>query len=251
MTPPEALHVVLLGIMIRLYEFIKDNLTDAQHLVLRSAIANIIQMNSSQGQKTSMPDFSKFATGNISQGHLSGKQKYGRIFVLYMALLKSSLYNSFKGKKGKKPKTNKKKVKKKVGEKSSKIALSKNITAHVDVESGSANDDDTPPEVYPDSEEESVNEEENCNEVDDTNSIDSDNPKKFPEIVVVAAAKEPSPPTIIFDLEKYEAIVSLLEQMMGLYEWLTRKGGHAKSAFIGGSNSPVANRLVAFMQTYK
>jgi len=38
---------------------------------------------------------------------------------------------------------------------------------------------------------------------------------------------------------------------MGLYEWLTRKDGHAKSAFIGGSNSPVAKRLVAFMETYK
>jgi len=201
--------------MIRLYKFIKDNLTDAQHLVLRSAIADIIQMISSQGQKTSMPDFSKFATGNISQGHLSGQQKYGRIFVLYMALLKSSGYNSFKEKrKERNPRQIKKKKRKKVVEKLSKIALSKNITTNVDVESGTANDDDKPLEVHPDSEEESVNEEENCNGVGDTNSIDSDDPKNVPEIVVIAVAKRTHPSHNFFDLDKYQAIVSLLEQMV-------------------------------------
>ena len=226
-TPPDALHVVLLGIMIRLYQFFKANLSKEQESIIQTAIAEIIQMNSGQGAKTDMPDFSKFATGNINQGHLSGKQKYARIFVLYMALLKTSVYNSFKGKRGKKPKTNKKKT---VGKK-----------IEFDIE-------EMDQQESTDADADADNMEE-----DDTNSVDSDDPDNYEEIIDMDddATPVPSPNAITFDEDTYAALVSLLEQTLGLYEWLTKKGGHAKSAFIGGSSSPVAMRLTSFMETYR
>lgn len=235
-TPPDALHVVLLGIMIRLYQFFKGNLSKEQESIIQSAIAEIIQMNSGQGAKTDMPDFSKFATGNINQGHLSGKQKYARIFVLYMALLKTSVYNSFKGKRGKKPKTNKSKS---VGKKVITKEATKNLEA-VDIEF--VNEEINEAEASSDNVAE-----------DDTNSVDSDDPKNYKEIIDMDddAVPVPSPNAITFDEDTYAALVSLLEQTLGMYEWLTKKGGHARSAFIGGSSSPVAMRLTAYMETYR
>jgi len=78
---------------------------------VEKAIAKIVTVQLKQGLAKDYPEL-LFATGNIGQGHLSGKQKYAHIFVVYLALLKTEVFNMFGNKKGKTPKS-KKETKKK------------------------------------------------------------------------------------------------------------------------------------------
>lgn len=87
-------------------------MTGEQKAAVEKAIAEIVTVQLRQGLSKDYPECSKFATGNIGQGHLSGKQKYARIFVLYLAMLKTEVFNTFRNKNGKMPKLKKEKKRK-------------------------------------------------------------------------------------------------------------------------------------------
>jgi len=91
------------------------------------AISEIVTVQLRQNLAKEFPECSKFASGNIGQGHLSGKQKYARIFVLYLALLKTEVFDKFRNKKGKLPKSKKAKKKEEpIAEASTAISDAKN-----------------------------------------------------------------------------------------------------------------------------
>ena len=246
-SPPEPLHVILLGIMIRLYQFFKANLTAEQWKVIQSAVSETVVVHMAQGKRSEFPDCCKFTTGNIDQGHLSGKQKYARIFIMYLVMLKKSTFEFFEDKKGKKPKTKKKKrVIKKTTEKGSvlptvpKSSRKKMVPAVAE----KAADNHVPEEKEDDV---SVD----GGDDDSLKSVDSDDPKLYDNEETDQSMPEVIPDPVTFSLEMYGHLVRLLEETLSLYQWLTKKGGHAKIAFLGGSKSAVAMRLIRYMDTYK
>ena len=54
-----------------------------------------------------------------------------------------------------------------------------------------------------------------------------------------------------FDETTYNSLVGLVEECLCFYQWLTKEDGHLKTAFIGGSKSPIALRLQQFMEMYR
>jgi len=112
-TPPETLHAVLLGIMVRLFQFFDANLTEKHWKNLLEEIPFIVSSIGKQSCVSEYPDCRKFKTGNLGQGHLSGKQKYARIVLIYIAMCRTSVFESFEHTYGKTPKLSKGKISKK------------------------------------------------------------------------------------------------------------------------------------------
>jgi len=112
-TPPEPLHAVLLGIMVRLFQFFDANLTEKYWKILLDEIPSIVSSIGQQSCVSEYPDCRKFKTGNLGQGHLSGKQKYTRIVLIYIALSRTSVFKSFEHTNGKTPKLSKGQISKK------------------------------------------------------------------------------------------------------------------------------------------
>ena len=226
--PPEPLHVVLLGILVRLFQFFDANMTGEQKAAVEKAIAEIVTVQLRQGLSKDYPECSKFATGNIGQGHLSGKQKYARVFVLYLALLKTEVFNTFRNKNGKMPKSKKENKKKDAEEEAVVVILPEAPMEGVvsDDESSDGEDDES----------DSDDEDRYVHDL----SADDD--------VIIDAVK---PFKQTFDEDTYNALVGLVEECLCMYQWLTKEDGHLKMAFVGGHESPIAIRLEQFMETYK
>ena len=227
--PPEPLHVVLLGILVRLFQFFDANMTGEQKAAVEKAIAEIVTVQLRQGLSKDYPECSKFATGNIGQGHLSGKQKYARIFVLYLAMLKTEVFNTFRNKNGKMPKSKKEKKR-------------KETCVEEEVE-----------DILPNAPMEGVVSDDDSSDEEDSDS-DSDDEDRYvhdftgDEDVIVDAVK---PFKQTFDEDTYNSLVGLVGECLCMYQWLTKEDGHLKMAFVGGHKSPIAIRLEQFMETYK
>lgn len=185
-------------------------------------------------------------------------------------MLKKSTFEFFEDKKGKKPKTKKKKrVIKKIPVKGPvplPVHKSKFSGTHRMKSSNKKKNEHANKEEEDDSTQRSKARKNNVatpeekedestvdgRDSDSLGSIDSDDP----ELYATAETGDKSPPEVLpdpitFTLEKYGHLVSLLEETLSLYQWLTKKGGHEKSAFIGGSKSAVALRLIRYMDAYK
>ena len=89
-TPPELLHVFYLGICEYLYEGFMDTLSTQMILEL-DAISKEAVRESKQFPRSKFPDISCFRKGiRYSQLMITGKEKMGRIFLIYLCLQKSS-----------------------------------------------------------------------------------------------------------------------------------------------------------------
>ena len=229
-TPPEPLHAVLLGIMVRLFQFFDANLTEKHWKILMEEIPFIVCCIGKQSCVSEYPDCRKFKTGNLGQGHLSGKQKYARIVLIYIAMCRTSVFESFLHTYGKTPKLSKgksSKNEKKVG---------KDCEQEED-----------------ESDEESV---EDISVASGFRSADSDDDNVYSHLVNGGVACDvediaPQPKKIFFSLEQYNKLLLVLEETIALYEWLMKPDGHPKKDFDGGRDSPIALRLREFMKMYK
>ena len=91
--PPEPLHVFQMGLCIYLVqEFLRDNYGSTKK-ILDKAVIEIVAHHSRQSHR-GFPILSTFRNGFDSLGTISGKEKYARIFVLYLALMKSEVIHS-------------------------------------------------------------------------------------------------------------------------------------------------------------
>ena len=79
----------------RLFQFFDANLTEKHSNILLEEILFIVSSIGKQSCVSEYPDCRKFKTGNLGQGHLSGKQKYARIVLIYIAMCRTSVFESF------------------------------------------------------------------------------------------------------------------------------------------------------------
>ena len=254
-TPPEPLHAVLLGIMIRLFQFFVANLTEKQWLIVLEEIPSIVSDISKQSCQSEYPDCRKFKTGNLGQGHLSGKQKYSRMVLIYIALAKTSVFESFVGTYGKTPKVSKdfnsnNKVDDALNDDvSEKEVEDRNCNSNIDDDEFSIDDADS-----------NCNDEDgavSCDENSDVGgnsiesgfrSIDSDGDQLYSGTGKNSAR---TPERVFFDVDGYNKLLLVLEETIAMYEWLMKEDGHPKKDFEGGCDSLIAQRLREFMKMYK
>ena len=101
-TPPEPLHVFQMGLCVYLVEeFLREIYTSTQKL-LDNVVANIVSTQSRQSHR-GFPSLSTFRNGFINLGTITGKEKYARIFVLYLALMTKDLAKSVSDARGRGP----------------------------------------------------------------------------------------------------------------------------------------------------
>ncbi len=92
-TPPEPLHVFQMGLCVYLVEeFLRDIYTSTSKL-LDVVVAKIVSSQSRQSHR-GFPSLSTFRNGFTNLGTITGKEKYARIFVLYLALMTEEVANS-------------------------------------------------------------------------------------------------------------------------------------------------------------
>jgi len=234
-TPPESLHVHLLGLCVRLFQYLYEQLTADQKREYLKHLTDIANMDSSQGCRDDYPDFLKFRSGNLDQGHLSGSFKYSRLFIMYLAFIKTDVVSHLINKKGKKPKKKKKKKTKK-----------KNDNGKAE---GEENDVD-------------VNEDEDEDEhnlqpagEDDMEEEDSDDERLYDEEDTVLDELKDNeetlePKALTFDIVTYNNLLKIIEDALGIFKWLTCPKGHPRKAYKGGKCSVIATRLKDFLKDY-
>ena len=282
-TPPESLHVILLGLVVRLYGFLMNQFTTEQSDLFRREVIETANTDKSQSARTkdNFPEYQKFLSGNLDQGHLSGKQKYARIFIIYMALIRSSTISGLFGRKGKvqKRKRSNKSRKESSDEKLYKdLAKSQGISVKalkkilLDANTVEETDDNIRKD-----EEETKNDEKDLehsstpthlddmdnlherstpthlDDMDNLHEQDSDNEEEYDGKKTVLDSEEvrlPDPKTLVFDLKTLNDIIQIIESVLGIFKWITKPDGHPKNLFIGGSKSPVALTLKKFMLKY-
>ena len=92
-TPPEPLHVFQMGLCVYLVEeFLRDIYTSTSKLI-DVVVAKIVSSQSRQSHR-GFPSLSTFRNGFTNLGTITGKEKYARIFVLYLALMTEEVANS-------------------------------------------------------------------------------------------------------------------------------------------------------------
>ena len=84
-TPPEALHAIQLGLCIRLVESLISELPKSAQEELDNMVAAISSKFHRQSDRE-MPDLKPFKSGLSNTSRLTAKQKYARVFVIYLAL---------------------------------------------------------------------------------------------------------------------------------------------------------------------
>ena len=89
-TPPEALHAILLGLCIRLVESLISELPKRAQEELDNLVARIAMQFHRQSDRE-MPDLKPFKSGLSNTSRLTAKQKYARVFIIYLALKDKSL----------------------------------------------------------------------------------------------------------------------------------------------------------------
>ena len=89
-TPPEALHAILLGLCIRLVESLISELPKRAQEELDKLVAKIAMKFHRQSDRE-MPDLKPFKSGLSNTSRLTAKQKYARVFIIYLALKDKSL----------------------------------------------------------------------------------------------------------------------------------------------------------------
>ena len=231
-----------------------------------------------------IPSMSKFSSGNYDIGHLTGVQKYARIFAMYLTLLKTDVHQFFKGEKGKVPSCVKKPPKaKQTSEKTGK-AKSSSVGGQRSGKQSNPNDElcqlfrNDSAVNHSDSDHEdlhleedaldetvtciknvdhSFNEEEISVEremVKDTSeqvmANDETESHSAPNITTPPPVVPPKAKALLFTEEVYNDLVFILEECLIFYRWLV-SARHCKRAFKGGRNSPVASRCRKFMDDYK
>ena len=89
-TPPEALHAILLGICIRLVESLISELPKKAQEELDQLVGRIAMKFHRQSDRE-MPDLKPFKSGLSNTSRLTAKQKYARVFIIYLALKHNSI----------------------------------------------------------------------------------------------------------------------------------------------------------------
>ena len=89
-TPPEPLHLILLGICMTLIESLYSELPAKAMVKLDEQVAKISSEYGRQSDRN-MPDIRPFRSGLSKPSRLTAKQKYGRVFVIFLALNTESI----------------------------------------------------------------------------------------------------------------------------------------------------------------
>ena len=278
--PPEPLHVFLLGTIIRVFQFLTDQFTTKQVNVFQRELTIVCNQDMGQSGKKMFPSMSKFSSGNYDIGHLTGVQKYARIFAMYLTLLKTDVHNFFKGKKGKVPSRVKKPPKAKKTSENNGKAKSSSVggrksgnqcttpndepcllfrndsdedhsdSDHEDLHLEEDDDlDETVTRGY-NEEEISVDRETVKDTRDQLTASDETESHSAPKITTSPPVVPPKAKALLFTEEVYNDLVFILEECLIFYRWLV-SARHCKRAFKGGRNSPVARRCRKFMDDYK
>ena len=234
-TPPESLHVHLLGLCVRLFQYLYEQLTADQKREYLKHLTDIANMDSSQGCRDDYPDFLKFRSGNLDQGHLSGSFKYSRLFIMYLAFIKTDVVSYLINKKGKKPKKKKKKKTKKKND------------------NGKAEGEENDVDVNEDEDEDEHNSQPAGE--DDMEEEDSDDERLYDEEDTVLDELNDDeetlePKALTFDIVTYNNLLKIIEDALGIFKWLTCPKGHPRKAYKGGKCSVIATRLKDFLKDY-
>ena len=89
-TPAEILHAVLLGLCDYISEGIELMFTQISMELISHVVAGIYKDGKRQSERT-LPNISPFRNGLNTVAKLKAKERYARIFVLFMALSNSYL----------------------------------------------------------------------------------------------------------------------------------------------------------------
>ena len=89
-TPPEALHAILLGLCIRVVESLISELPKRAQIELDNLVARLAMKFHRQSDRE-MPDLKPFKSGLSNTSRLTAKQKYARVFIIYLALKDKTL----------------------------------------------------------------------------------------------------------------------------------------------------------------
>jgi hypothetical protein len=166
--------------------------------------------------------------------------------LIYIALAKTSVFESFVGTYGKTPKVSKD------FNSNNKVDDSEKEEEERGHNCNSKNDDEEHDENFNDEDEVS------CDENSDGGgnsiasgfrSIDSDGDELYSSGIENNSARKPE--RIFFDVDGYNKLLLVLEETIAMYEWLMKEDGHPKKDFEGGCDSLIAQRLREFMKMYK
>ena len=286
--PPEPLHVFLLGTIIRVYQFLTDQFTKKQVEIFQRELTIVCNQDMGQRGKQLFPSMSKFSSGNYDIGHLTGSQKYARVFAMYLTLLKSDVHAFFIDKKGKVPSRVKKPPKvKKAAKKKSKgttspvpAPVTNTILLNNRLNQRRSQTDDSSP-FFPighagtdsDSDNEELhnvgNSDEDSVPPNDSNvsgqnletstrspltaTVPNETENALENPVGIPEVPVPIIPkatALLFTQPVYNDLIFILEECLVFYQWLIT-AQHRKKAFKGGRESPVAQRCRRFMEDYK
>ena len=89
-TPPEALHAIMLGLCIRVVESLISELPKRAQIELDNLVARLAMKFHRQSDRE-MPDLKPFKSGLSNTSRLTAKQKYARVFIIYLALKDKTL----------------------------------------------------------------------------------------------------------------------------------------------------------------
>ena len=98
-TPPEPLHVFQMGLCVYLVEEFLRDIYKRTAKVLDGVVLRTVKRHTRQSHR-GFPILSAFRNGFDKIGTLTGKEKYARIFILYLALMNEDLIKSISEAKG-------------------------------------------------------------------------------------------------------------------------------------------------------